>query len=117
VLATNKASDAAKRAQDARDAAAKLTEDIKAKQKTLDTQIEQVKAADRTLSAADKAAQRDTGGKAPNVKAPTAAAQTAVNAALSKRESAELALRPVDVPRRRGAVLVVRPARATGVVR
>jgi cell wall-associated NlpC family hydrolase len=82
--ATNKASDAAKRAQDARDAAAKLTEDIKAKQKTLDAQIEQVKAADRTLSAADKAVQRDTGGKAPNVKAPTAAAQTAVDAALSK---------------------------------
>ncbi|MDQ7807217.1 NlpC/P60 family protein [Amycolatopsis sp. A133] len=82
--ATSKASDAAKRAQDARDAAAKLTEDIKAKQKTLNDQIEQIKAADKTLSAADKAAQRDTGGAAPNVKAPTAAAQTAVNAALSK---------------------------------
>ncbi|WP_439381213.1 NlpC/P60 family protein [Amycolatopsis lexingtonensis] len=82
--ATSKAADAAKRAQDARDAAAKLTEDIKAKQKTLNEQIEQVKAADKTLSAADKAAQRDTGGKAPTVKAPTAAAQTAVNAALSK---------------------------------
>ncbi|WP_020641317.1 NlpC/P60 family protein [Amycolatopsis balhimycina] len=82
--ATKKASDAAKRAQDARDTAAKLTEDIKAKQKTLNDQIEQVKAADKNLSAADKAAQRDTGGKAPDVKAPTAAAQTAVNAALSK---------------------------------
>ena len=82
--AAEKASDAAKRATDARDAAAKLTEDIKAKQKTLNTQIDQVKAADKTLSAADKAVQRDTGGKAPNVKAPTAAAQTAVNAALSK---------------------------------
>ena len=82
--ATNKASDAAKRAQDARDAAAKLTEDIKAKQKTLNDQIEQVKSADKNLSAADKAAQRDTGGKAPDVKAPTAAAQTAVDAALSR---------------------------------
>jgi cell wall-associated NlpC family hydrolase len=82
--ATTKASDAAKRAQDARDAAAKLTEDIKAKQTSLNDQIEQIKAADKNLSAADKAAQRDTGGKAPNVKAPTAAAQTAVNAALSK---------------------------------
>ncbi|HET6708695.1 NlpC/P60 family protein [Amycolatopsis sp.] len=82
--ATAKATDAAKRAQDARDAAAKLTEDIKAKQKTLDEQIEQVKAADRNLSTADRTAQKDTGGKAPTVKAPTAAAQTAINAALSK---------------------------------
>ncbi|NBH03434.1 NlpC/P60 family protein [Amycolatopsis sp. SID8362] len=82
--ATSKATDAAKRAQDARDAAAKLTEDIKAKQKTLNDQIEQIKAADKNLSASDKAAQRDTGGEAPNVKAPTAAAQTAVNAALSR---------------------------------
>ncbi|MET8996259.1 C40 family peptidase [Amycolatopsis sp. Hca4] len=86
--AAAKAGDAAKRAQDARDAAAKLTEDIKAKQKTLDDQIEQLKAANRNLSTADKAAQRDTGGAAPNVKAPTAAAQTAVNAALSKLGSA-----------------------------
>ncbi|WP_410641381.1 C40 family peptidase [Amycolatopsis sp. lyj-346] len=82
--AAAKATDAAKRAQDARDAAAKLTEDIKAKQKTLDDQIDQIEAADRNLTAADKAAQRDTGGKAPNIKAPTAAAQTALNAALSK---------------------------------
>jgi len=86
--AEKSASDAAKRATDARDAAAKLTEDIKARQKTLDEQIEQVKAADKNLSAADKAAQRDTGGKAPDVKAPTAAAQTAVDAALSKLGSA-----------------------------
>ncbi|WP_206796902.1 NlpC/P60 family protein [Amycolatopsis sp. MtRt-6] len=83
--AAAKASDAAKRAQDARDAAAKLTEDIKAKQKTLNDQIDQLKAANRNLSAADKAAQRDVGGDAPtNIKAPTAAAQAAVNAALSK---------------------------------
>jgi cell wall-associated NlpC family hydrolase len=82
--AADKATDAAKRATDARDAAAKLTEDIKARQKTLDEQIEQVKAADKNLSAADRAAQRDTGGKAPAVKAPTAAAQIAVDAALSK---------------------------------
>jgi cell wall-associated NlpC family hydrolase len=82
--ATNKATDAAKRATEARDAAAKLTEDIKAKQKSLDDQIAQLEAASGNLSAADRAAQRDTGGKAPNVKAPTAAAQTALNAALSK---------------------------------
>jgi cell wall-associated NlpC family hydrolase len=82
--ATNKASDAEKRATEARDAAAKLTDDIKAKQQSLDDQIEQLKAANRNLSAADKAAQKDTGGEAPNVKAPTAAAQTAVDAALSR---------------------------------
>ncbi|WP_370972329.1 NlpC/P60 family protein [Amycolatopsis sp. cg9] len=82
--ATAKATDAAKRATDARDAAAKLTQDIQAKQKTLNDQIEQLKAANKNLSAADKALQGDQGGSAPNVKAPTAAAQTAVNAALSK---------------------------------
>ncbi|WP_169734833.1 C40 family peptidase [Amycolatopsis lexingtonensis] len=82
--ATAKATDAAKRATDARDAAAKLTQDIQAKQKTLNDQIEQLKAANKSLSAADKALQGDQGGTAPNVKAPTAAAQTAVDAALSK---------------------------------
>ncbi|MEU5263685.1 NlpC/P60 family protein [Amycolatopsis sp. NPDC021455] len=83
--ATNKATDAAKRAQDARDAAAKLTEDIKAKQKSLNDQIEQLEAANKNLSASDKAAQRDRGATPPaNIKAPTAAAQTALNAALSK---------------------------------
>ncbi|HEY3464022.1 MAG TPA: NlpC/P60 family protein [Amycolatopsis sp.] len=82
--AANKAADAAKRAQDARDAAAKLTDDIKAKQKTLDDQIEQLKAANKNLSALDKAAQNDRGGSAPGLKAPTAAAQTALDAALSK---------------------------------
>jgi cell wall-associated NlpC family hydrolase len=83
--ATNKAADAAKRAQDARDAAAKLTEDIKAKQKTLNDQIDQLEAANKNLSASDKAAQRDRGAAPPtNIKAPTAAAQTALNMAMSK---------------------------------
>jgi cell wall-associated NlpC family hydrolase len=82
--AANKASDAAKRAQDARDAAAKLTDDIKAKQKSLNDQIEQLKAANKNLSAADRAVQGDRGGSAPGLKAPTAAAQTALDAALSK---------------------------------
>ncbi|MGW5719141.1 C40 family peptidase [Amycolatopsis sp. NPDC003865] len=82
--AANKASDAAKRAQDARDAAAKLTDDIKAKQKTLNDQIEQLKAANKSLSALDKASQKDTGGSPTGLKAPTAAAQTALDAALSK---------------------------------
>jgi cell wall-associated NlpC family hydrolase len=82
------AADAAKRAQDARDAAAKLTSDIQAKKQDLQAQIDQIEAQSRNLSSADRAAQRDTGGAAPNVKAPTAAAQTAVNAALSKLGSA-----------------------------
>ncbi|MEV6880281.1 NlpC/P60 family protein [Amycolatopsis sp. NPDC051128] len=83
--AADKAADAAKRATDARDAAAKLTEDIKSKKKTLQDQIDQLEAANQNLSTADKAAQRDRGGSAPtSIKAPTAAAQAAVNAALSK---------------------------------
>ncbi|WP_410596433.1 NlpC/P60 family protein [Amycolatopsis sp. lyj-23] len=82
--AEKSAADAAKRAQDARDAAAKLASDIEAKKKDLQAQIDQIEAQSRNLSSADRAAQRDTGGAAPNVKAPTAAAQTAVNAALSK---------------------------------
>jgi cell wall-associated NlpC family hydrolase len=86
--ATNKAADAAKRAQDARDTAAKLTEDIKSKKQTLQDQINQLEAANGNLSASDKAAQKDKGGSIPNVKAPTAAAQTALNAALSKLGSA-----------------------------
>ncbi|HEY3468936.1 MAG TPA: NlpC/P60 family protein [Amycolatopsis sp.] len=82
------ATDAAKRAQDARDAAAKLASDIEAKKKNLQTQIDQIEAQSRNLSSADKAAQKDTGGAAPNVKAPSAAAQKAVDAALSKLGSA-----------------------------
>jgi cell wall-associated NlpC family hydrolase len=82
------AADAAKRAQDARDAAAKLASDIQAKKKDLQAQIDQIEAQSRNLSSADRAAQKDTGGAAPNVKAPTSAAQTAVNAALSKLGSA-----------------------------
>ncbi|RSM40728.1 hydrolase Nlp/P60 [Amycolatopsis balhimycina DSM 5908] len=82
------AADAAKRAQDARDAAAKLASDIQAKKKDLQAQIDQIEAQSRNLSSSDRAAQKDTGGSAPNVKAATGAAQTAVNAALSKLGSA-----------------------------
>jgi peptidoglycan DL-endopeptidase CwlO len=82
------ATDAAKRATDARDAAAKLASDIEGKKKGLQAQIDQLEVAGRTLSTSDKAAQKDTGGAPPVVKAPTAAAQKAVNAALSKLGSA-----------------------------
>ncbi len=86
--AEKSAADAAKRAQDARDAAAKLASDIEGKKKNLQGQIDQIEAQSRNLSSADKAAQKDTGGAAPTVKAPSAAAQKAVDAALSKLGSA-----------------------------
>ncbi|WP_103340510.1 C40 family peptidase [Amycolatopsis sp. CA-126428] len=86
--AEKSAADAAKRAQDARDAAAKLASDIEAKNKDLQGQIDQIEAQSRNLSTSDKAAQKDTGGAAPTVKAPSAAAQKAVDAALSKLGSA-----------------------------
>ncbi len=86
--ATAKATDAANRATQARDAASKLTEDIKAKKAALQAQIDQLEAANKNLSASDKAAQKDKGGSIPNVKAPTAQAQSALNAALSKLGSA-----------------------------
>ncbi|MDQ7802794.1 NlpC/P60 family protein [Amycolatopsis sp. A133] len=86
--AEKSAADAAKRAQEARDAAAKLASDIEGKKKGLQAQIDQIEAQSRSLSSADKAAQKDTGGAAPNVKAPSAAAQKAVDAALSKLGSA-----------------------------
>ncbi|MFD9965798.1 C40 family peptidase [Amycolatopsis sp. NPDC058986] len=81
---TAKAADAQKRAQDARDAAAKLTSDIEAKKKSLDAQVAELKTQAGLLSSSDKAAQKDTGGSRPNVKAPGPAAQAAVDAALSK---------------------------------
>jgi cell wall-associated NlpC family hydrolase len=82
--AAKAASDAQGRAQAAKDAAAKLVNDIAAQKKSLQDQLDQIEAANKKLTAADKAAQSDKGGTPPNVKAPTAAAQAAVNAALSQ---------------------------------
>ncbi len=82
------ATDAAKRATDARDAAAKLASDIEGKKKNLQAQIDQIEVQGKSLSTADKTAQKDTGGKAPVVKAASSAAQKAVDAALSKLGSA-----------------------------
>ncbi|MGH9060088.1 MAG: C40 family peptidase [Acidimicrobiales bacterium] len=78
------ASDSAKHATDARDAAAKLTEDIKAKQQSLKDQTDALTKQYSFLSKSDKATQNDTGGAAPNVAAPGPQAQQAVDAALSK---------------------------------
>jgi cell wall-associated NlpC family hydrolase len=82
------ATDAQNRAQGAKDAAAQLVNDISARKKALEDQKAQLEAANGNLSAADRAAQRATGGAIPNVKAPGPAAQAAVNAALSKLGSA-----------------------------
>ncbi|WP_158888347.1 C40 family peptidase [Amycolatopsis anabasis] len=81
------ATDAQARAQGAKDAAAKLVTDIEARKKALDDQKKELEAANGNLSSADRAAQRDTGGAIPNVKAPGPAAQKAINAALSKMGS------------------------------
>ncbi|WP_033295572.1 C40 family peptidase [Amycolatopsis jejuensis] len=78
------AADAAQRATAARDAAAKLTEDIKAKQKTLKDQIDELKRTEPALSQGDRKLQKDTGGDIPNVKAPGPQAQQAIDAALGK---------------------------------
>jgi cell wall-associated NlpC family hydrolase len=82
--AAKTAADAQARALTAKDAAAKLTSDIEARQKSLQDQMTLIDNANKKLTAADKAVQRDTGGSAPNVKAPGPAAQAAVNAALTK---------------------------------
>jgi cell wall-associated NlpC family hydrolase len=82
--AQKKATTAQGVAQSAKDAAAKLTTDIAAQKQSLDDQLAQITAANAALSAADRASRKDTGGNAPNLPAPTAAAQTALNAALSK---------------------------------
>jgi cell wall-associated NlpC family hydrolase len=79
-----KAADAQARSRAATDAAAKLKTDLAAQQKSLQDQIRQIQAVANQLSAADKAAQRDTGGTRPNIKAPGPAAQTAIDAALSQ---------------------------------
>ncbi|MEC3975430.1 C40 family peptidase [Amycolatopsis sp. H20-H5] len=82
--AAKAASDAQGKAQSARDAAAKLKDDVAAKKKSLDDQKNELATQAGKLSAADKALQKDKGGTPPDVKAPGPAAQTAVNAALSK---------------------------------
>ncbi|SFQ36570.1 Cell wall-associated hydrolase, NlpC family [Amycolatopsis arida] len=82
--AQRQAADAQARAQTAKDEAAKLTADIEARKKALDDQLAELARANGLLTSADRAAQRDTGGPIPNVKAPGPAAQAAVDAALSK---------------------------------
>lgn len=82
------AADAQAAATSARDAAAKLTSDIEARQKTLNDQIKEIEAVGGNLTNAEKNSQKDKGGAFPNLKAPTAAATAALNAARSKLGSA-----------------------------
>ncbi|MFC4000817.1 NlpC/P60 family protein [Prauserella oleivorans] len=85
--AKRQAADAQRRAQNAKDAAARLTADIEARKERLDAQLEELKEQAGLLSDEDQAAQQDTGPDVGNVTAPGAAAQVAVDAALSKRGS------------------------------
>lgn len=82
--AQQQATDARNRAQAASDAARQLLNDLHARQDALNKQVNDLKQISTRLTAADKALQQDTGGAAPNLPAPTAAAQTAINTALSK---------------------------------
>ncbi len=86
--AAAQAADAQGRATAARDAAVKLTNDIQARQKTLNDQIKQIEAAGGNLSNADKNAQKDKGGAFPNLPAPGPAAAAALAAAKGKLGSA-----------------------------
>ncbi|MGH3515856.1 MAG: NlpC/P60 family protein [Haloechinothrix sp.] len=82
------AADAETRTQTARDAAAKLAQDIEARKDALDEQVDEVKAQAARLTAADRALQNSPGEAPPSeIVAPGQAAQTAVDAAMSKRGS------------------------------
>ncbi|WP_020657658.1 NlpC/P60 family protein [Amycolatopsis benzoatilytica] len=84
--AEKQASDAASRATAARDAAAKLANDIQTKKQTLDDQVAELKKTEPLLSQADRSSQKDTGADVPtDIKAPGPAAQAALDAALSQR--------------------------------
>ncbi|HJQ45170.1 MAG TPA: NlpC/P60 family protein [Amycolatopsis sp.] len=82
--AQQQATDARNRAQAASDAAAQLLNDLHTRQDALNKQVSDLRQISTRLSSAEKALQKDTGGSAPGVPAPTAAAQTAINVALSK---------------------------------
>ncbi|NIH87870.1 NlpC/P60 family protein [Amycolatopsis granulosa] len=78
------AADAQTRSQTAKDAAAALLNDLHARQAALQTQLDQLNQVRQRLTASERASQKDVGGSAPTLPAPTQAAQTAINVALSK---------------------------------
>ncbi|WP_027943279.1 C40 family peptidase [Amycolatopsis taiwanensis] len=84
--AQQRANDLKNQAQTASDEAANLLNDLNARSADLDKQISEINAVRARLSAADLAAQRDTGDPVSNVPG-SGAAQRAVNFALGKRGS------------------------------
>jgi len=78
------ATDAQARSQAATDAAAALLNDLHARQAELNAQLDQLNQLRQRLSASERSSQKDVGGSAPNLPAPTAAAQQAIDVALSK---------------------------------
>ncbi|PRX48535.1 cell wall-associated NlpC family hydrolase [Prauserella shujinwangii] len=85
--AEQRAADAKRRAQEAKDAAARLKADIEARKNTLDQQLDELREQAGLLSDSDVAAQQDVGPEVGEIDAPGAAAQIAIDAAMSKRGS------------------------------
>ncbi|PXY21852.1 hydrolase Nlp/P60 [Prauserella coralliicola] len=85
--AEKQAADAQRRAQQAKDAAARLTADLESRKERLDQQVEDLAEQAGLLSDSDVAAQQDTGPDVGPISAPGAAAQAAVDAAMSVRGS------------------------------
>lgn len=83
--AQRRANDLKNQAQAASDAAAKLLDDFNARAADLKKQLDDLDAVRLKLSSAERLAQHDTGEAAPNLPAPSSAAQTAISVALSKR--------------------------------
>jgi len=82
--AEQQATAAKNKAQADSDAAAKLLNGLNTQSAALQKQLSDLNAVAARLTAADKLAQRDRGASAPNLPAPTAAAQKAIDVALSK---------------------------------
>ncbi|EID53154.1 cell wall-associated hydrolase, invasion-associated protein [Saccharomonospora xinjiangensis XJ-54] len=79
------AATAQQKAKEAKDKAAEIAADLKDRKEKLEEQKAEVAAQANRLSEADKAQQQDTGPDPGNIPASGAAAQTAINAALSQR--------------------------------
>jgi len=82
--AEQQAAAAKNKAQADSDAAANLLNNLNTQSAAMQKQLSDLNAVAARLTAADKLAQRDHGASAPNLPAPTAAAQTAINVALGK---------------------------------
>ncbi|WP_019814041.1 C40 family peptidase [Saccharomonospora saliphila] len=85
--ARKEAAEARRQAKEAKDKAAEIASDLKARKEQLDEKIAEIEEQAAQLSAADVAAQQDTGPSVGPIEAPGNAAQIAVDAALSVRGS------------------------------